>query len=103
MKFSGMIGFIRTEETSPDVYTPKYTERHYMGDVLRNARKWSDKNEVNDDLNIQNRISIMADHYMTDNYGYMKYVVWNKMKWKITDIDLNYPRITLTLGGLWRE
>lgn len=103
MKFSGMIGFIKTEETSPDVYTPKYTERHYMGDVLKNARKWSDKNEVNDDLNIQNRISIMADHYMNDNIGYMKYVVWNKMKWKITDIELNYPRITLTLGGLWRE
>ena len=103
MKFSGMIGFIKTEETSPDVYKPKYTERHYMGDVLKNSRKWSDKNEVNDDLTIQNRISIMADHYMTDNIGYMKYVVWNKMKWKITDIDLAYPRITLTLGGLWRE
>lgn len=103
MKFSGMIGFIKTGETSPDVYTPTYTERHYMGDVLKNSVKWSNKNEVNDDILIQNRISILADRYMAENIGYMRYVVWNKVKWKITDIDITYPRMTLTLGGLWNE
>lgn len=103
MKFSGMIGFIKTKEVSTDAYEPIIKERHYMGDVLKNSRKWSDKQEVNDDINIQNRISILADHFMQDNLGYMRYVIWNKTKWKITDVDIQFPRITLTLGGLWRE
>lgn len=105
-RFHGTIGFIRTEEydpvNHPSVWRETSTERDYYGTVMRNTRRWDqNSNSSNDNLVINNTISIVADTYANENIGAMKYVRWNGCLWSITNIELQRPRIILTIGGLY--
>ena len=101
MKYSGEIGFSLYKETAQDVWKEEITEKHVYGDVLENRRSWQERNEVNDDLTIQNRISIVANSFVKKNIGAMRYATYGGSKWEITNVDIIYPRIILTLGGVW--
>ena len=101
MKFSDIIGFVNTEKTSPGVWSPEVTERRYKGDVITNVRRYETGEKVNDDFTISNQISIVADSYILENTRYIRYVNWKGHKWKVTSIDINHPRIRLTLGGIY--
>lgn len=104
MKFFGKIGFVKTVKTKPGVYTPKEEEREYYGDVVTNRRTWEQSDmSSNDDIQVTNSISIVADSYIKDNLGYMKYVIWNGIKWKIRSFDIDSPRITIDFGGIYNE
>lgn len=100
-KFYGAIGYIETVETKPGVYVEEATELMYSGDLLRNTRSLQSSDQVNDDLNIANEISIVADPYSTDHIYAMKYVVFHGSKWKISRVEVRYPRLILTIGGLY--
>lgn len=101
-KFSGKIGYIKTEKTAPGVWSDNVViEKTYYGDVLKNVRRWESGQNVNDDLSIKNTISIVADSFAYENIGYMKYVYWMGNKWKIVDVEVEHPRLTLTLGGIY--
>ena len=100
-KFSGKIGFIETVETEPGIWKPKTVERPYRGDLLRNFRTYQPSDGINDNVNISNNISIVADPYANENSQYMKYIVIKGAKWKITNIDIQYPRMILTIGGVY--
>ena len=101
-KWHGVVGYIKPVEKSPGVYSNETIERKYYGDIIRNSRRWSTPSEgTNDNLNLSNQISIVADSFATDNSGFMKYVEMMGAKWKITDIELRYPRLVLTIGGLY--
>ena len=101
-KFYGVIGFAATVETDPGVWEEQIIERHYYGDVIRNRRMLqTPSNTVNDNVNISNEISIVADPYAEQNMYAMRYIEFKGNKWKITNIDVNYPRLTLTIGGLY--
>lgn len=103
-KYSGKIGFLKTIETAPGVSMPKTIERKYYGDILRNNRRWAPQsNTINDDIQIDNQISIVADKFAGENIGYMRYATFMGNKYKITSASIEYPRITLTLGGLYNE
>lgn len=106
-RFSGTVGFIRTVETDPDehpsVYNEIITERRYYGDVLSNSRRWDQNGNLNDNLVINNRISIVADKFATENIGAMRCVRWHGDTWKITNVEIQYPRIIITIGGLYHE
>ena len=106
-KFYGTVGFVRTEEKDPvdhpGVYSNVTTERSYYGDVLSNNRRFEKSDGLNDDLNIRNEISILADPFAFENFSYMKYVVWLGAKWKITDVKVTYPRMTLSIGGVFND
>lgn len=102
MKYYGMIGFWKGgEEVRPGVWRPVIEEREYVGDILQNTRSWQTTDKQNSDLNISNRLSILSDLYMNENLSSIKYVIWMGAKWTVTNIDVAYPRITLTLGGVY--
>lgn len=100
-KFYGKIGYSKTEETAPGVWTEVITERYYSGDVLRNTRRWQSGTSVNDNLEVNNQISIVADPYANENFFSMKYVEWMNSLWKITNVEVQYPRLLLTIGGVY--
>lgn len=100
-KFCGKIGFVRTEKTAPGVWTPQIEERSYTGDVIRNYRRWDNNEYVNDDVNITNSISIIADKYAYECLGFMKYVDWMGTKWKISSVEIQRPRIIISMGGIY--
>lgn len=105
MKFSGDIAFlIGEEETSPGVWSPKLEIKHYTGDILRYRRNNSQTDKQNIDIQNSNQISVLSDLYMQQNYSTIKYISWNGVKWKVSSIsDMNYPRITFELGGVYNE
>lgn len=102
-KFYGTIGFVTTKETTPGVWEEEVTERIYRGDLVRNIRRLQSSDKVNDDVNISNEISILADPFAYENFHAMRYVEFMGTKWKITNIDVQYPRLLLTIGGIYHE
>lgn len=101
MKWYGTIGFEVTEETKPGVWTPAKTEKKYYGNLERIMTFSQNANQVNDNININNTLSIVADPYANDYYFAMKYAVVRDTKWKITNVEVKYPRLILTLGGVY--
>lgn len=100
-KFCGIIGYAKKEQTAPGVWEDKIIERNYYGDLIRNTRKLQSTDQLNDNINIANEISIVADPYANENFHAMQYVVYMNAKWKITDVNVQYPRLILTIGGLY--
>lgn len=102
-KFYGKIGFMETVETSPGVWEEKITERYYYGDVTRNMRRWDNSSYENDDLKVNNEISIVSDPYAVQNFHSIRYVEWMRALWKVSSVDVQYPRLTLSIGGVYNE
>lgn len=102
-KFYGKIGFGETVETAKGVWEEQITEREYFGDVLRNVSKWRDGKNLNDDLNVDNQLSIVADPFAYEKFHAMRYVQWLGAFWKITSVDVQRPRLILTIGGVYNE
>lgn len=100
-KFYGEIGFGGSVETSPGVWEDVVVERTYFGDVLRNTRKLQDGENLNDDLSVNNSISIVADAYATENFFAMRYIKWMGTLWKVSDVEVQRPRLLLRLGGVY--
>lgn len=102
-KWFGKIGYAETVETVPGVWKEQITEREYYGDLIRNNRRLQSASQVNDNIEISNEISIVADPYANENFHSMRYVEFMGTKWKITSVDVQYPRLTLSLGGVYNE
>ena len=100
-KWYGEIGFAETVETKPGVWVEQITKRNYYGDIIRNSRRLQSANQLNDDINISNQISIVADPYANNNFHSMRYAEFMGAKWKISDVEVQYPRLILTLGGVY--
>ena len=100
-KFYGPIGFGITTETAPGVWTPSIEEREYSGDVLQNYRKTSPGESTNDDLDVSNRVSILADPYAINHFHTIKYVKWLGAYWKVPNVEVRFPRLILTIGGVY--
>ena len=100
-KWFGKIGYVVTEETEPGVWEETVTEREYFGDMTSDRRKRQNSGEVNDDINLANVISIVADPFAYQNCSKMAYAEIMGAKWKITDIEIQHPRLILTIGGVY--
>lgn len=100
-KYYGKIGYAETVETNPGVWTEQITERSYYGDMIRNTRRLQSAEQVNDNINIANDLSIIADPYAINNFHAMRYAEFMGAKWKISNVEVQYPRLILTLGGLY--
>lgn len=100
-KFYGAIGYAVTEETKPGVWEEKITERMYYGDLSCNTRRLQSTERLNDNINIANEISIVADPFANENFHSMRYVEFMGAKWKITNVEVQYPRLILSVGGVY--
>ena len=100
-KFYGPIGYAEDVEVRPGVFEEKITERMYSGDVLRNTRRLQSSDQVNDNINVSNEISILADPFANGNFHAMRYVGFMGTRWKITNVEVQYPRLILTIGGVY--
>lgn len=101
MKWFGKIGYCETVETEPSVYEEKIVERDCYGDLARNTRRLTSGDKVNDNMTLANTLSVIADPYIQEHFCDIRYVTMYGGKWKVSDATVNYPRIELTLGGLW--
>lgn len=101
MKFYGPVGFVEIVAKRPGVKVQKPVEHTYTGEVLRRSIRFQSAESVNDDISPQHEISILADPYMRNHSGAIRYVKWMGTAWKVTEVSMQYPRLILTLGGAY--
>lgn len=100
-KFYGKVGYAESIETSPGVWTEQITERSYYGDVTRNIRRNESSEHLNDNINVSNQISIVADPFAYQNFHSIRYVEFMDAKWEVPTVEVQRPRLVMTLGGLY--
>lgn len=101
-KYYGNLGFVEMVTTSPGVTEEVVTERPYYGDILKNIRRWESNGEqLNDNLNVQNRFSVLADAYALHHFFELRYIWWQGSRWKVTSVEVDEHRLILTIGGVY--
>lgn len=101
-KWYGAVGYSNPKESAPDVWNSnECIVRYYYGDVIKNRSRWEPKDQLNDDLRLNNQISIIADAYAYQNFHQIKYVEFMGNRWKVTDVEVESPRLILSIGGVW--
>lgn len=100
-KFCGLIGYAENVETERGIVSEKIVSRKYYGDVVRNYRRAENAERINDDIDVSNTISIMADAYAYSHCYAIRYIEWMDTKWKVKGVEINRPRLILTIGGVY--
>lgn len=102
-RFYGIVGYGVQKEIRPGVWKPEITERPYYGDVMQFNRRLESGEYLNDNINVNNKLSIVADPFAYQNFHSMLYIQWMGANWKITNVEVQYPRLILTIGGVYNE
>lgn len=102
-KFFGKIGYWMLVEKRPGVSMPEYVEREYYGDLTRNMVKHENSGGVNDNLNVANSLSIVADPFAYEHAADIRYVEMLGANWKVASVEVRYPRLLLTIGGVYND
>lgn len=100
-KFYGKIGYAETVETAPGVWEEQIVEREHSGDFVRNTSKLVTSENLNNDVDVSTEISIVSDPYAVQHYMSIRYVEYMGAKWKVTSVEIKYPRLILAVGGLY--
>ena len=100
-KWCGMIGYAENLETEPGIWEEVITERRYYGDAIRNTRLLQSSDNVNGRVNVGNQISIVADPYANQNFHAIRYVEFMGNLWTVSNAEVQYPRLILTIGGVY--
>lgn len=99
-KFYGAVGFAKTTENN-GVWTETITDHNYTGDIIRNVRRLEPGESINDNPVVSNTISIIADPFANQNFHAIRYVKWMGASWKVTSVEVQRPRLLLTIGGIY--
>ena len=100
-KFYGKIGFNSTVESAPGVYSDEIVEKPYQGDILKNTRRYEQGAGTIDDVKLNNKISILGDNFSNEHFHEICYVEWLGTLWRVTNIEITFPRLILTIGGVY--
>lgn len=103
MKWTGVIGYAETLETEPGIWVESIVEKSHFGDVVRNSRRLQSADQINDNITISNSISIVANPYAEQNFHAIRYITFMGTKWKVSNVEVQYPRLILTLGDIYNE
>jgi hypothetical protein len=102
-KFYGRIGFAVNTEVRPGVWDDDIVTYSYFGDWTRNTSRTQTSETLPDSINISNELSIVANPFARENFHKMRYVEYMGTKWKITNVEIQYPRLILSIGGVYNE
>lgn len=102
-KFYGIIGYGQSAENPPNsgIWVDTIEEYSYYGDVVKNSRRLDKGENLNDNISVNNSISIVADPYAMEHFFAMRYVQWAGTLWTVTNVEVQSPRLILTLGGVY--
>lgn len=100
-RFAGLVGYVTQEETSPGIWSSVEKSVMMKGELIRQSSNNRDAGKVNSDITLNHRVSLMGDSYSFDNYYNIKWVMVDKVKWEVSSIEIQRPRLILAIGGLW--
>lgn len=101
-KYHGKIGYAQLKETTPGVWQEVIVEKSACGDVNRNWRRLVGAEQLNDNMKLNQEISIVADKFAAENFQYIRYATYMGAKWKVNAVDASqYPRLVLDMGDVY--
>lgn len=100
-KFSGLVGYVTQSETSPGVWSSVENSNMMKGDIIRQSSNNQNDDKVNSDVTLSHRVSLLGDAYSFNNYYNIRWIEIHGQKWEISSIEIQRPRIVVTLGGIW--
>ena len=100
-KWYGKVGYIINEEVEPGVWVETPTELPYFGDTVSDMAKRSSSNQVNSNLTIASKVSIVADPFAIKHFSSIKYVEIMGTMWSVSIVEPQFPRLILTVGGVY--
>lgn len=107
-KFAGLVGYVTEQEKVPGVWTIVENPVMMRGDIIRQVsdnmndlKVGTSINKIYSDIFLSHRVSLMADSYAFENYMRIQWVMINGKKWKATSIEVQRPRIIISIGRLW--
>lgn len=100
-RWAGTVGFSNQVNTSPGVWEEQVVERKYYGDIFKNTKSVDSGSQINDGISISNQISIVSDPYATENFHRILYVTFMGTKWKVSNVEVQFPRLILNAGGVY--
>jgi hypothetical protein len=98
-KYAGEVGYVKSVETRPGIFTPSEQVRFMRGDILSQSKRYEGSDKVNDDISLNNRITLLGDRYAFENYMFLKFVTIDGIRWKVSSVEVARPRLILTVGG----
>lgn len=102
-KYYGILGFATQQETEPGIWTDVIERRPYKGDVLRGGRRFEPSENINDDFTITNQFSIISDVFLYAHIPALRYLEYLGVKFKVVSVEIDRPRITIGVGGVYVE
>ena len=104
MKWYGVIAFHVEVEEEPGDWVPKIIKKNFFGNILRSSWNEQQNDKINADLHITNRLSVVADPFLQNNFHKIAYVTMYGAKWVVSNVeqDPDRPRLTLTLGSIYK-
>lgn len=102
-KFAGLVTYVTQAETTPGVWTDVVNSYPMKGDILRKGAVNQNDGKVNSNVSLNHRVSLVADAYALGNYHDIKHIEMDGRKWEVTSIEVQRPRIIVSLGGLWND
>jgi hypothetical protein len=102
-RFFGEVGYAESVETpvASGIWKDIITEYSYFGDVIRNARKLDSGEKLNNDISVGNSISIVVDQYAIEHFFKIRYIRWAGVLWTVTSVEVQSPRLILSLGSVY--
>jgi len=101
MKWYGQLAYRDSVEVEPGIWEDQITEVNKFGDVLRNYSSNQQGSKINDDITVSNQISIIADPQLLESFHKIIYITFGGAKWRVSNVDVRYPRLIVTLGSLY--
>lgn len=95
------IGYCDTQEIAPGRFKEVLTARNYTVDIIRMSKRWEASDGINDNINVNNEFSVLADPYALNHFHGMKYIMLWGQPWKIQSVTVEYPRLKLSIGGVY--
>lgn len=90
-----------TRETEEGVWLESHVELPAKGTIRNLYVRNDNSSSANTNLRLTNEVSILLDSKIQTYLNTLKYVVWKGSKWEVQSIGVNYPRLTINLGGLY--
>lgn len=102
-RFFGEVGYGESNEepSGSGVWVDTITEVSYYGDVIRDTRKLEPGEGLNDDIIVNNSISIVADEFANKHFHKIRYVRWAGTLWTVTSVEVKSPRLILSIGSVY--
>lgn len=95
------IGYAEQVEVERGIVKEEIVERPYVVEVIRLSRRMESSGYINDNVNVNNEFSVLADPYALNHFHNMRYIKLWGQPWIVNNVTVEYPRLKLTVGGVY--